>query len=325
MFAFLHKLNHVYLDHLLSFSSVFKIPFAYVDPKISKFLSLYPSVETKQLSLDELASLPNSIVHCEPPYHIDQLFFLENQSRARDFYWLSHGESDKELFASPYQTLKHSTHLIFPGEKAKNIFCSHHPAWEKIVIAGNFRAQAHPPSQWKRSSFTILYAPTWDDTEGASSLETFLPLLAQIIPKDITLLIKPHPRSINSHHLIDATEKSHVHLLGDHLPLYSYLPQVDVVITDRSSIGYDACYLDIPIICLNHTNRSWKDKTCYYHAGHVLNRNQYPHVLDYLNQEDRFNEQRQFYGSYAFSETGGKMVTYSNNERFSIQAEAERS
>lgn len=330
MYTFLHTLNHAYLDHLLSFSAVFKIPFAYIDKRITKYLSLYPKVNTVHLTVDQLCSLPQSLVHCEPPYHINSLFFLENQYNQRAFHWLSHGESDKEVFlpSIPYYTLKDTKKLIFPGTKAQKIFCAHHTSvWDTISIAGNFRAHAQTFLQREKKPFTILYVPTWDDGEGPSSIHTFLMPFIQTLPPSITLLIKPHPRStmLPLYKHLETLQLPNIDLLPEYLPLYSYLPIADIVITDRSSISYDACYLNTPLIFLNQTHRSWEKATCCYHAGPVLSPSQYPKLLSYLDKEDRFAKQRQFYGSYAFTDTGGKMVTYSNNERSPAQEEIERS
>lgn len=102
----------------------------------------------------------------------------------------------------------------------------------------------------------ILYAPTfrdWKNNDVSNTIlnnEKFLTFLKE---KNWYLIYKPHKNVILNNYIYNVNEKN-VYILKDteliqkKLHLYDVFSIFDIVITDYSSIFYEASYLDVPII-----------------------------------------------------------------------------
>lgn len=177
---------------------------------------------------------------------------------------INHGESDKICMVS--NQAKAYDRVFVAGEAAVQ---RHRAALSEfneknLVRIGRPQLDQHPEASITASDrTTILYAPTWageDEANNYTSMEKMGPRIidAALAQANTRVIYKPHPR------IIDATEdriqKNHQHIVkaiksanqrdssaghevresGDILALF---PNVDVLISDVSSVGLDFLYL----------------------------------------------------------------------------------
>jgi len=160
-----------------------------------------------------------------------------------------------------------------------------------FVMTGNFRYryykkyQEHFDALIQKKVFqgiekrekVFLYAPTWPDAEDASSFFSFHEKLFSSVPKEYTLLVKPHPR-IAVEFLAElleiqglAEQKENIYFIEEPLLIYPLLNQVDVYIGDMSSIGYDFLAFDRPLFFLNKLGLPHGNRRAYlFQAGVVI-------------------------------------------------------
>lgn len=144
------------------------------------------------------------------------------------------------------------------------------------VVAGNLRLQYYRKHQlFFDSLYTkeiipylpsaekiLLYAPTWQDQEDASSFFYALDPLIKALPSNWNLIVKLHPNLEREHPgEVYAAEGSYkqdprIFFLPDYPLIYPLLSHVDAYIGDASSVGYDFLAFDRPLIFLNTTGRS---------------------------------------------------------------------
>lgn len=120
----------------------------------------------------------------------------------------------------------------------------------------------------------VAYIPTWRGREFGPSSNPFDPdnfdpdafeeFLAE---RDAHLVVKPHPRTELPE---DVRSKPRVHVLPKDFDLYPFLPLVDVLVTDYSSIYFDYLCLDRPIVFYPFDLDAYEEKRgLYYEYGEV--------------------------------------------------------
>lgn len=118
-----------------------------------------------------------------------------------------------------------------------------------IIITGSPRNDVLFQSKNGYSNYkkVFLYAPTFRDGSTISPFsEWFLQKLdAFLLKNDYIFLIKLHPADMT---VLDFDNYSSIIRLGNHTDLYDVLPDVDVLITDYSSVFADFMILNKPVI-----------------------------------------------------------------------------
>jgi Putative glycosyl/glycerophosphate transferases involved in teichoic acid biosynthesis TagF/TagB/EpsJ/RodC len=100
---------------------------------------------------------------------------------------------------------------------------------------------------------TILYAPTWNDRLGSSSLCQAIQPLIEHLPSSWRLLIKPHPLLEADQVALPNAIPANVKIV-EHMPLtHAFLDLADVYVGDMSALAYDYLVYDRPMVFLNQT------------------------------------------------------------------------
>ena len=190
---------------------------------------------------------------------------------------VNHGESDKICMVS--NQVKAYDRVFVAGEAAVR---RHRAALSEfneqvLVRVGRPQLDLSPESALLDSSLkTILYAPTWageDEANNYTSMEYLAPLIidAALKQPNSRVVYKPHPRiagsaneSIRKNHeyILRAIKKANskhalpVHLIQETGDILATFPNVDVLISDVSSIALDFLYLktEKPIILTDRRN-----------------------------------------------------------------------
>ena len=190
---------------------------------------------------------------------------------------VNHGESDKICMVS--NQVKAYDRVFVAGEAAVR---RHRAALAEfneqvLVRVGRPQLDLSPESALLDSSLkTILYAPTWageDEANNYTSMEYLAPLIidAALKQPNSRVVYKPHPRiagsaneSIRKNHkyILRAIKKANskhalpVHLIQETGDILATFPNVDVLISDVSSIALDFLYLktEKPIILTDRRN-----------------------------------------------------------------------
>ena len=257
-----------YLDHLGPFCALQKCPLILSDPILSDTAKrFYPDlkiIEQEALEVNYLLKDQkiSHLISCSPkPLLQTVLDPLQPET-----LWLPHGNSDKGRIAPWFDALRQETSLLVYGQKMIDFFKEGSLPGTFIPI-GAFRKeyaekqnQISLPIHFAKQQYTVLYAPTWEDSENNSSFWQALPELAKKLPSEINLLVKPHPNTIAKHapsleRLIGRYEKDNLQFLLDFPPIFPLLKSCDAYLGDRSSIGYDFLLLDRPLFFLDpHIN-----------------------------------------------------------------------
>ena len=92
-------------------------------------------------------------------------------------------------------------------------------------------------------SKVLLYVPTWRDYEVSNPKESFLDMdIISESLRDYKILVKPHPLTN-----IKPSSKNIIYI-DEYSDLQKYILIADIVISDYSSVIFDAIAIDIPIL-----------------------------------------------------------------------------
>ncbi len=110
----------------------------------------------------------------------------------------------------------------------------------------------------------ILYAPTWRD-DGSFALKDYLDLdefNTFLLSHDMTMIVKPHPSDKSKH--IDK-EYSNIILADKNEDVYDILVKCNILITDYSSMMFEAMYLKIKtlLFCPDYKQYITKNRGFY--------------------------------------------------------------
>lgn len=145
---------------------------------------------------------------------------------------------------------------------------------------------------------TILYAPTWNDALGSTSVFHMIRILVDHLPDGYDLLIKTHPLLEQHPERLDAVlsaTKAHsrVKVIRNNPLIYPWLARADVYIGDMSAVAYDFLVFDRPMYFLNQTYGGSADAaaTRLFQCGTVVAPDAYERIFHRLESEDQSNSQ----------------------------------
>lgn len=331
-----------YIDHLAPLCHLLEVPLIVTEEEIEEVVTLfYPGL---QVVLVNYIALPAYVLQtfsvlfvCTPRLLFDEVFFLFQKLHRKKIHtiWCPHGNSDKGHKVFFMEGLAQEEVSLVYGPKMID-FLQKKGAFQQLkecVEVSNYRRLYYEErqvfydamvnekivSKLPPNTKKILYAPTWEDAEGSSSFAEAALILAQYIPEDFVLLVKPHPNLLVSRNpsnqkiLADLEEMDHVRVLSNFPPIYPLLAVTDLYIGDLSSIGYDALSFDIPLFFLNAKGRDKEtDPGLYlYRCGVELCAKEYDHIYEIIRKalsEDRrmFSSIRKEVYQYTFGESMSK-------------------
>lgn len=263
------------LDHIGPLAHSLRMPL-FIEEEKNFTLSrhYYPMVETIHLPEIEyklwfLAERFDALFECKywQP-HLKRLFSDLYQKDMR-LIFCAHGQSDKG-FASrllhPYAT--QDACLIY-GSLLKEMLQEMDISAE-CIYTGNYRASFYLEnkefydalaekevfSRFPSTQLTLIYAPTWNDADGATSFFASASALCSLFPDHLNLIVKVHPlleqrdpaQYYRIAHLIE--QKPNRILISDFTPIYPLLARSDAYLGDYSSVGYDFLFFKRPMFFL---------------------------------------------------------------------------
>jgi hypothetical protein len=270
-----------YLDHLGPFCALLDWPLIICDPSIfENAKKFYPNLRLIEapgpFGLGEWISKQfTHIVSCSPR----PLLQAALGGFSFEPIWLPHGNSDKGQISPYFEALHQESTLLVYGQKMSNFLKRDSILAERprIIQIGSFRNLYYQ----KMASFydkislnysfenpslpTLLYAPTWEDSEGNCSFWNAFEILSRTLPASINLLVKPHPNTIHAHaprieRLIGQHRAGNLQFLLDLPLIYPLLSRCSALLGDRSSIGYDFLHFDRPMLFLDpHSLKNGRD------------------------------------------------------------------
>ncbi len=259
-----------HLDHLAPLCHFLNCPLL-VDDKETYDLGkkYYPDVDI-QLSFIELRELSKNfnLILLSTKYASLELansYKAMNINHMR-FCFCPHGQSDKGHYDKSMISEENQDIILFYGERQKNII---QPTAD-FIVTGNFRLsyyekfKSHFDSLIENelkpfpSQKTILYAPTWNDPETATTFFNSWRDLIDLLPDSYNLIIKLHPL-LEKHHPAHAhsalsydRSKSNLRVLFEMPLIYPLLNRTDIYLGDYSAIGYDFLYFNRPLFFLGN-------------------------------------------------------------------------
>ena len=263
------------LDHLAPLANILDIPLVMTDSDLLKIAKkFYPRTKTLlfQKESDSLQFLSKQqdlvFISCKNwGSDLSQTLKLIYQRSPR-FCYTPHGNSDKGWQKGQNDTLMNQDLTLVYGDlmlsdlKERGVLQS----LKGHEICGNFRAHFFEKNKkfykqlvdkhFKKLSHqnkTLLFAPTWVDTEKSSSFFLATHPLIKNLPSHYNLIIKLHPHTLKNElcqlSLIEAAchENKNIIILYDFPTIYPLCSFVDAYIGDLSSIGYDFLYFNKPM------------------------------------------------------------------------------
>lgn len=268
-----------HLDHLAPLCSLLEIPLCVTEPAIKDLATLfYPYLLIDYIPPDRIASYLMSsyqqVITALPKDLFNAIFFLTDAVTEDPVQsiWCPHGNSDKgkrSFFAEALQ--KESSALVY-GQTMLDFFSEKQALSKscKTWKIGGYRynyfnkhkifysKKIHAATKTLASNHkTLLYAPTWADSEGYSSVFAALETLLENRPAYFNLLIKLHPNTLLSDDvriqklLLKYQSSKHVLFIENFPCIYPLLDFVDIYLGDSSSIGYDMLYFGKPMLFIN--------------------------------------------------------------------------
>ncbi len=327
-----------YTDHLAAVAVAMDIPLVFTDvDHYEQALRLYPGLKVEIIDWQEIN--PRHLVE-----HYDVLFVSEMWSQEQlksKFYAYEkefdkrlrvvhcpHGFSDKGFWFE--RCLDQDITLVY-GQNMLDLIASRRPdmALQRYVVTGNLRSsyyQQHKAtfdktvatdvlSRFARQQSTILYAPTWRDTEQSTSFFDAAETLFSQLPTHYNLLVKLHPNLEHDRdHMARVYEiigkyedRPNIVMLSDYPLIYPVAAACDIYIGDRSAVGYDFLGFRKPMFFLNQTGRDpARDRNVYlYRCGTVVTPEQYDSIFTIIEEtlphdQQRFGAVRQEVYEYTF-------------------------
>ena len=286
-------------DHIASFCVYTGTPLLVSDVVAQEELErLYPGLLVLYKDLDELPAFAltnfKAFVSCSPRPFLLQYFGYASETLGKPFLsiFLHHGNSDKGYASALMEGMQYETHTLIYGRKMeefmkeKKVFSQLHG----VATIGNFRERVftlyrkHFESllSFTKTKKTVLFAPTWEDSENSCSFFDAINHLLSNKPQNISLLIKPHPNTVEQHtsemEVLQGGLPKDVHFITDFPPVYTLLNLADVYIGDMSSVGYDFLTYNRPMFFLNKNKRdpATDPGLALFHCGDIL----YPSSFD---------------------------------------------
>ncbi len=192
---------------------------------------------------------------------------------------LAYGKHMLDLF-DDYQYTKFTQNSVMTGNYRYQYYLKYRSFFDELVEREVF-------SQFKVKQPVILYAPTWNDSEKATSFFDAIDTMIDNTPSHYNVLIKLHPNLalLNLGHVIHAQHrcqnKGNIVLLDNYPLVYPILNRSDIFVGDVSSIGYDYLTFNRPMFFI-HANKekTLDDKYFYlYRCGKVIHTHETPQLF----------------------------------------------
>jgi teichoic acid glycerol-phosphate primase len=294
-----------YLDHLAPFCALLGWPLIIVDPLIREMAKrFYPDLKIVESSTFEIEKLVCSFSHLATCATRPLLQASIGPTSCRTV-WLPHGNSDKGKISPHFEALQKEELALVYGQKMVD-FLKEKNVDIPVVRIGSFRHlyyqkwrsfyDALPIGAFSKKQPTVLYAPTWEDSENNCSFWDAFPRIAENLPDSINLLVKLHPNTIGRHaprieRLIGKYESGHLQFLLNFPPIYLLLNRCDYYLGDASSIGYDFLQFDRPLFFLDPRGRDLS------RCGKIVTPESF---YQSLMEKDLFSSLRQEMHAYTF-------------------------
>jgi teichoic acid glycerol-phosphate primase len=292
-----------HLDHLAVVCLLMEIPLIVTEDTILALAKeFYPRLQVIHWDYSEVAERTNQnydlVFTALPRVLIEEIFFFSERFLQKRIHsiWCPHGNSDKGHKTPFIEGLKKEEIALIYGNKMLR-FIQLKGAFDQLkatIFTGNFRYTFYKKEKEfyknvlsrivKETQKSILYAPTWQDSEKNSSFFSATPILIDLLPEEYSLIIKLHP------HLNEDTRtlrilahyENHprVQFINHFPPVYPLLDSAEIYIGDMSSIGYDFLAFNKPMFFLNEGERDAKsDPGLYlYRCGVEITPKHYPEI-----------------------------------------------
>ena len=185
------ELHH--LDHLAPLCATYSIPLILTDEEMvdlakNFYLDLEILYFDTHRAPEKLVANFDTIVYTTPRPLFDEIFYFAqamHNKRVRTI-WCPHGNSDKGRNSSFMEALQEEEILLTYGPRMDEFL------EEKLVMGTKIRVGNYRFAYYKKHKVfynnlieekkgtTILYAPTWQDSESNSSFKALCPYLAKV-------------------------------------------------------------------------------------------------------------------------------------------------
>lgn len=263
------------LDHIGPLSDFFHMPLFIEEEKNFSLAShYYPMIERHHIpdvehNLPFFADAFDALFECK--FWAPQLksLFLKLHKKDMRLVFCPHGQSDKGYAAPLLRHFASQEFSLCYGRLLKDMLSELNIS-AQLIFTGNYRLafyQKHKAfydaladkevfSRFPKKQPTLLYAPTWKDSDASTSFFTHAHSLCSHFPDNWNLLVKVHPlleQRDPSHyyrtaHLIE--QKPNRLLISDFIPIYPLLSRADAYLGDYSSVGYDFLHFEKPMFFL---------------------------------------------------------------------------
>ena len=326
--AFVGGSNFHLLDHIAPLASLWNIPLIADDEETANLAKMYyPEVQTRfwpdmAFRLKEIANEFDTLVNCQYWEPALKECFRTVYKKEMQLMFCPHGQSDKGYKSPLLECYKFQDIVLLYGQLLQDMLIELN-IWDGTkphIQVGNYRLEYHQLHKERETDLahqyvfsklnpanqTLLYAPTWNDADGATSFFLHAEQLIRELPSHWNLIIKLHPllpeRDPALFFRILALEENRPNFIVVHqFPLiYAILEKINAYLGDYSSIGYDVLFFRIPMFF-------WKIPhlpTARLHAcGQILDptKNTWDQIESGITKGGEFISQQRALYQYAFS------------------------
>lgn len=204
------------------------------------------------------------------------------------FFYCPHGNSDKGFIHKTMNQLDfHNLSLIYGEQMRQRIY--HMDLYSQIhalVTMGNLRKRFYQKHKNfftliikndlklpRKSRYTFLYAPSWQDAEHSTSFFTICKYLIKHIPSSDHLIIKIHPLLLTynlgyvTHICEKYKDKKNVQFVQENPLIYPLLEYIDIYLGDVSSVGYDFLFFNRPMFFFDVRIRPPNESKTLFRCG----------------------------------------------------------
>jgi hypothetical protein len=321
------SLNVLQIDHLAPICRLFDVPMLVPTPEQQRVAcENYPDVKVVFRDF-ELSTLVPTLMQYDVLFHTHNLprdrvrMMLERNTRvvhvphgfSKAFHMRHDAFEDVALIYGP------RIHDMFRAEGVEEHLREH-------VMVGNFRhrfflkhreffeARVHEMlEKIDTTKKTILYAPTWNDSENGSSFDAACDLLIEKLPAEYNLVIKAHPITYdNAPEKVSALRakcqrKDRIALLPNCSLVFPILARADIYLGDLSSVGADFLAFARPMFFLRSETYRPKGKDQeLFPCGTQVAQADFAHIYDIIDRAlpedaERFAKVRKDFWEYSFA------------------------
>ena len=263
------------LDHIAPLADLLDIPLIVSEESnYALAKTYYPHVRTEykedlEFELRSLAERFDALIECK--YWKPQLkhLFQSLHRKKVDLIFCPHGQSDKGKASPLLAPYAEQDIVLLYGDLLVSML-EELELWPKInrfAFIGDYRlvhyqkykalydeqAEREIFSLFSANTQTLLYAPTWQDADKATSFFTYLDKVLADIPPHWNVIVKVHPllEQRNPAQYYDALRRidkaPRTRLVSHFPPVHPILNRVDAYLGDFSSVGYDMLFYQKPM------------------------------------------------------------------------------